>query len=112
MKSAYRAAALIAQGTVVDIFPRPDIDGYMVNFKVQRSWKAPGQAMISFTTGTDCRYETQVGDQQLLFFTKAPDGSLATDRCMGNGSVEAKAAEIVWLTKQKGVPAAQVRQSR
>ena len=76
---------------------------------MQRSWKALGPALISFTAGTGCRDEIQAGEQHLLFLVRAPDSSLATDRCMGNALVQAKAGAINWLTKQTGTLAPQVR---
>ena len=100
MASAYKSAALAVQGRVVNVMPRKDIDGFEVRFQVSRVWKADVPKEISFTTGTDCRYEVKHGGEYVLFMAETPSREFTTGRCMGNGDLASKKGAIAWLTKR------------
>jgi hypothetical protein len=98
-KAAYSLAALVVEGEVIDLSPRPEIDGFLVRLKVTNAWKQDTPEQISFTTGSDCRFAVEHGKPYLLFFVKTPAGDLTTGRCMGNGPTAAKQKALAWLKK-------------
>jgi hypothetical protein len=97
--AAYARAALVVEAQVVGVEARPDIAGSVVKLNVAHAWKADTAAQISFTTGSDCRYDTAAGQAYLLFLVKTPAGELTTGRCMGNGTTLSKQRALAWLNK-------------
>jgi hypothetical protein len=97
---AYAATALVVEGRVTNITPRPAIDGIEVKMTVARAWKADTAAEITFSTGTDCRYDLELDQRYILFLVKTPSGDLTTGRCMGNGKLAAKGQALAWLQRR------------
>jgi hypothetical protein len=97
--AAYSRAALVVEGQVVEIKPRPEIEGSVVKLVVARAWKADTGGEISLTTGSDCRYDVERGKSYLLFLVRTPAGELTTGRCMGNGATSSKQKALAWLRK-------------
>ena len=98
-RTAYRTASLVVEGTVLEVKPRPDIDGAEISFEVAGAWKGDAPAVVSFTTGTDCAYPVKSGERHLLFLTRTPAGDLTTGRCRGSGGLPAQAAARRWLQR-------------
>ena len=98
--AAYRSAALVVAGKVVDVVPRPEVQGFTYRVRVSRAWKADAAREISVSTGTDCSFEAERGREYLLFLLPEAGSGMTTGRCMGNGVLESKRGALGWLDRR------------
>jgi hypothetical protein len=102
--AAYRTATLIVEGTVLEVTPRSEIEGFTIRLKVANAWKLDVPEELAVATGSNCRYEVEPDKKYLLFLVETQKGQFTTGRCMGNGLAVTKARSLTWLKKQ-GRPA-------
>jgi hypothetical protein len=94
--AAYRGAALVVAGKVLEVTPRPEIDGFVYKVTVLRAWKRDAALELSISTGTDCRFEAVRGGEYLMYLV-ATESGLTTARCMGNGPLASRRRAVRWL---------------
>lgn len=105
--AAYRGADAVVQARVVAVSGDPEAEGgAVVRLTVDRSWKSSTAAQIDVATRSTCAYPFAVGQDLLVYLTRA--GGAApwfTQRCRGNRPLAEAAGALGWLARH-GRPAA------
>lgn len=82
-QEALNQAAAVFTGTVVSIQPSENPLGYLVTFRVERTWKGTQCREVTVFTGQgdfDCGYPFQSGQSYLVYADRSK-GQLATNIC-------------------------------